>query len=83
MHGDAAPVTQARNSDHDSPMSSTTNQTPASSTGQSPREQYLSEFAAWMLAQPEERLAMIGVQGSVEEPMRLLRAYARENGLNL
>lgn len=55
----------------------------AKTTAQTSPDQALSDFAAWMLSQSEDRLAMIGVKGSVEEPMRLLRAYARENGVTL
>lgn len=47
------------------------------------QEQVLNEFRDWMLSLSEDRLSMLGVDFSVEEPLRLLRGFATERGITL
>ena len=47
------------------------------------REQVLTELRTWMLSLTDEDLAALGVDNSVEEPMRLLRGFARQKGLTI
>lgn len=58
--------------------------TPLSSPSEhAAQEQVLNEFRDWMLGLSEDRLSMLGVDFSVEEPLRLLRGFATERGLTL
>lgn len=46
-------------------------------------EQTLTDFRDWMWRLTPAQKQILGIDSSIEEPMRLLRAYATEHGLTL
>jgi len=57
----------------------------ADSTPVSPeaRSQVLHDLRSWLLTLTDHDLALLGVDASIEEPLRLIRGYARQNGISL
>ncbi len=47
------------------------------------RAHVLADLRTWLLTLTDHDLALLGVDASIEEPLRLISGYARKNGISL
>lgn len=47
------------------------------------RAHVLADLRTWLLTLTDRDLALLGVDASIEEPLRLISGYARKNGISL